>query len=182
MIFELLMPATTLIADIKVPIPVGLITIVVLVAITGGIYLLIYGIAHVNHYFKVRSARASIKSIKSKMSNGVVELAATMIAADGEIQDAEIKSAIEIGEQMLPEFNQKKLISYCKNTTKIRNVEVIAIELSSSLDKSALEMIVRYLVTIAFSDGDFSSEEQALIVCLCKTWKIDLESLLQPDD
>ncbi|MGI9386051.1 MAG: TerB family tellurite resistance protein [Methyloligellaceae bacterium] len=90
-------------------------------------------------------------------------LAASMIAADARIEQAEITVACEIGGKLFDAFSADVFRKVVANHPALPGPEELALLLKSVLDKQDREDIFQYLIAIAAADGEMAKEEQDLL-------------------
>lgn len=90
-------------------------------------------------------------------------LAASMIAADGKVEDEEVSVAIEIGRQLFTEFEVEEFFKVMKNHKALPGVAELAFLLAEILEENEKALVYQYLAEIAASDGHVADEEQAML-------------------
>lgn len=90
--------------------------------------------------------------------------AATMIKADGEIDASEIEAAIEIGSQIIDDFDEAEFHNYLNSGDAVSDIKDLGGLLNEALDEEAKELVLKYLLLIASADGEYAVEEQTLML------------------
>lgn len=90
-------------------------------------------------------------------------LAAAMIAADGEIDPAEVETALTFGDRVSPDFDPGAFHDTVEKHAELPSPDAYATVLAQSLTADQKQLVVRYLAIIAFADGEFSSSEETLL-------------------
>ena len=104
--------------------------------------------------------------------NLIYQLVATMIGADGKIDQNEISSAEKIGSRMFKGFDKVDLRSYCDNLENLPNITNIVDLLGASLNNEDKSNIYDYLDEIANADGDLAEEEKNLLLIIKDVWNL----------
>ena len=104
--------------------------------------------------------------------NLIYQLVATMIGADGKIDQNEISSAEKIGSRMFKGFDKVDLRSYCDNLENLPNITNIVDLLGASLNNEDKSNIYDYLDEIANADGDLADEEKNLLLIIKDVWNL----------
>jgi Zn-dependent protease with chaperone function/uncharacterized tellurite resistance protein B-like protein len=96
--------------------------------------------------------------------NALYILAATMIGADGKIEQNEIKTAENIGKQLNESFDEVEFRAFCKDLNSLPSFADVIDLLSNAFEKKELQIIYDYLRDIANADGEISEEETNLLL------------------
>lgn len=98
-----------------------------------------------------------------RLTDAFYSAAATMIRADGKIEQSEIDAAISIGQQMLPEFDPQALLDVLNTKTATQSLDATATVFRVYLTEDGQAMMFRYLMAIALADGDFAKSEDKMM-------------------
>ena len=90
-------------------------------------------------------------------------LAASMIRADGKVEEAEIRMAEEIGERIFDDFDEAAFRLIMKNQTNLPSVKDLTTILKDILNEEGKDTLYKYLVSIAQSDGRVDKSEQKML-------------------
>ena len=90
-------------------------------------------------------------------------LAASMILADGQVDEAELVAAEKAGDEVFGEFDEAALRMVVQHGKDLPPVEDLASMLKDSLDKEAKEKVMVYLSEIAMADGNVAPEERQML-------------------
>ena len=110
----------------------------------------------------------------SSLLNAIYILAATMIGADGQIEQSEIKTAEGYGKQLINSFDEVELRAMCKNVSELPKFENIVDILANAFEQKELQIIYDYLKDIANADGERSEEEKKLLLLTRKCFKLEM--------
>lgn len=110
----------------------------------------------------------------SSLLNIIYTLAASMISADGKIEQSEVMTAENIGRQLVPSFDEVEFRAICKNVEALPKFENIVDMLSNSFEQQQLQVIYDYLKDIANADGEISNEEKDLLIYTREKFKLEL--------
>ncbi|MFK8111446.1 MAG: TerB family tellurite resistance protein [Rubripirellula sp.] len=90
-------------------------------------------------------------------------LAASMILADGIVEEAELVAAEQAGDEVFDDFDEAALRMLVQTGKNLPPVEDLANMLADTLDQEAKEKVMIYLSEIAMSDGNVSAEEREML-------------------
>jgi uncharacterized tellurite resistance protein B-like protein len=90
-------------------------------------------------------------------------LAASMILADGVIEEAELVAAEQAGDEVFDDFDEAALRMLVQHGKDLPPVEDLASMLRDTLDNEAKEKVMVYLSEIAMADGNVSAEERQML-------------------
>jgi uncharacterized tellurite resistance protein B-like protein len=97
-------------------------------------------------------------------------LTASMILADGEIDEAEIRAAEKAGDEVFGEFDEAGLRMILQQASQLPPAEDLAGMLKDVLDKAK---VMVYLSEIAMADGNVSPEERAMLERVSEALQIE---------
>ena len=104
--------------------------------------------------------------------NILYAMAASMVGADGKLEQEEIVTAEEIGAKLTNNFDKTDFRAYCNNLDDIPDIFEVAKELIY-LDKEQKKMIYSFLEKIANADADLAEEELIILNKLKEIWSIN---------
>lgn len=90
-------------------------------------------------------------------------LAASMILADGKVEESELVAAEKAGDEVFGDFDEAALRMIVEHGTDLPPVEDLAAILRDQLDNDEKEKIMRYLTEIALADGHVAPEEKRML-------------------
>ncbi len=90
-------------------------------------------------------------------------LAASMIAADGKIEQSEVQMAVGVGQRIVEGFSPEYLIHCVKNHSTLPSAAHMAGMLGNELSVEGKQVILKYLLAIAASDGEIDPSEVRLL-------------------
>jgi uncharacterized tellurite resistance protein B-like protein len=90
-------------------------------------------------------------------------LAASMIAADGKIEDSEVEAAVRVGSELFEGFDPNALMQHLHNHRDLPDPSDLAALLASVMDEPGKRAVYSYLEAIAAADGDVAADEAALL-------------------
>lgn len=90
-------------------------------------------------------------------------LAASMILADGVVEEAELVAAEQAGDEIFDEFDEAALRMLVQHGKDLPPVEDLANMLKDALDTDAKEKLMVYLSEIAMADGNIAPEERQML-------------------
>ena len=90
-------------------------------------------------------------------------LAASMILADGVVEEAELAAAEKAGDEVFGEFDEAALRMIVEHGKDLPPVEDLAIMIRDVLDQEAKEKVMVYLAEIAMADGHVAPEERVIL-------------------
>lgn len=88
-------------------------------------------------------------------------LAASMIAADGKVEQEEVMAAVDIGQRLFDGFEPEVLMDKVKNHKSLPGVGVLSSLMSEVLTDDGKDAVYAYMQAIAAADGEVAPEEQA---------------------
>ena len=100
-------------------------------------------------------------------------LAASMIAADQRIEQAEIDVACEVGRKLFASFSPEDFRKLVANHRTLPKPGELALLLKSAVARQDREQIFQYLVAIATADGEMAKEEQDLLARIAESLGLD---------
>ena len=111
---------------------------------------------------------------KAKLDlNGLLsELAAGLIAVDGNIAPREVDTAIRIGRELMPDFDDTALKTYCYGNKSPRNHKIIAREVNSRINLEQKQRVIGFLMAITTADNEIRTSEAELIDEICAIWGV----------
>lgn len=154
---------------IEVPLEV----FIILIVVTGGIYLVIYIIN------SARYASAKREYIK-KTEDSIYALAIAMIRADGKIEPEELSVAEAIGKKLYDKFDSRKFRELVKQVNLTQDPKRLARDAGEILSSDGKRGVLLYLQHIAVSDGDVGPKERKLLSSIAKEWGLPIPEL--PED
>jgi len=105
--------------------------------------------------------------------NAMYALAATMIGADGKIEQEEVAAAERIGQSMFQGFDPVELRSFCNNSDSLPEFAKIIDVLGRMLHDEQKNGILGYLQKISEADKNVSEEETRLLDEVRRAWQIE---------
>jgi hypothetical protein len=90
-------------------------------------------------------------------------LAAAMIAADGKVEDEAVAVAIEVGRQLVSEFEADDFFKVLAGHKDLPGVSELAHLLGQILEETEKAMVLGYLAETAISDGHVAVEETRML-------------------
>ncbi|MEM7783898.1 MAG: TerB family tellurite resistance protein [Planctomycetota bacterium] len=90
-------------------------------------------------------------------------LAASMILADGQVEEAELLAAEKAGDEVFGEFDEAALRMVVMHGKDLPPVEDLASMLKDALDDDQKDKVMVYLAEIAMADGNVAPEERAML-------------------
>ena len=90
-------------------------------------------------------------------------LAASMILADGVVEEAELQAAEKAGDEVFGEFDEAALRMIVMDGKDLPPVEDLASMLRDVLDDEAKDKVMVYLAEIAMADGHVAPEEREML-------------------
>ena len=90
-------------------------------------------------------------------------LAASMIAADGKVEDEEVAVAIEVGRQLFDNFDANDFFKVLADHKALPGVNELAHVLAQTLEEQEKSVVFGYLAEIAVSDGHVALEETRML-------------------
>jgi uncharacterized tellurite resistance protein B-like protein len=92
-----------------------------------------------------------------------VALAASMVLADGKVDQEEIRIAEELGEKLVGKFDEDTFRMILSNNKTVPSATDLASMLNDTLDNEGKQRILKYLAAIAAADGSVDPKEQQLL-------------------
>lgn len=90
-------------------------------------------------------------------------LAASMILADGEVEEAELHAAEQAGDEVFGEFDEAALRMIVQHGKDLPPVDDLAAMIADSIDNDQKQKIMVYLSEIAMADGNVAPEEREML-------------------
>lgn len=90
-------------------------------------------------------------------------LAASMILADGKVEESGLVAAEKAGDDVFGEFDEAALRMIVEHGRDLPPVEELAAILRNQLDDEDKEKVMRYLSEIALADGHVAPEEKQML-------------------
>jgi Zn-dependent protease with chaperone function len=110
----------------------------------------------------------------NSLLNAVYTLAATMVGADGKIDQAVITSAESVGMAMFSDFDSVEFRACCNDVDNLPAFNDIVAILDKPLTYEHKSSIYDYLKKIAMADGELAEKEKELLVYLRKEWSLEV--------
>lgn len=104
-----------------------------------------------------------VKQRENSFLNIVYGLAAAMVAADGEIDRAEIEMAERLGARLIPNFDNDDFMKIVRGHAQLPRFNDMVDAVAPLLPMEAKVEIFDYLQAIATSDGQISPDERHFI-------------------
>lgn len=104
-----------------------------------------------------------VKQREDSFLNIVYGLAAAMVAADGEIDHAEIEMAERLGARLIPNFDNDDFMKIVRGYAQLPRFNDMVDAVAPLLPMEAKVEIFDYLQAIATSDGQISPDERHFI-------------------
>jgi tellurite resistance protein len=104
-----------------------------------------------------------VKAREDSFLNIVYGLAAAMVAADGEIEEDEIKMAETLGARLIPNFDNEDFLKVVRGHAQLPRFNDMVDAVAPLLPMEAKVEIFDYLQAIATSDGQLSPDERHFI-------------------
>ena len=104
-----------------------------------------------------------VKAREDSFLNIVYGLAAAMVAADGEIEEDEIKMAETLGARLIPNFDNEDFLKVVCGHAQLPRFNDMVDAVAPLLPMEAKVEIFDYLQAIATSDGQLSPDERHFI-------------------
>ncbi len=114
----------------------------------------------------VRLPEEDAGKARAALLNAVYALVATMVGADGRIDQAEIAVAERIGKEMFPDFDSVDFRACCSEIDSLAAFGDIVAILDGPLKVEHKAPIYDYLEQIALADGELAEEERTLLASL----------------
>lgn len=90
-------------------------------------------------------------------------LAVSMIAADGKIEEEEVRVAQQMGGKILPGFNQQDFKNYLDKYDELPGVPALASFLKDNINDATKDKLYQFLAAIASADGEIAEEEATML-------------------
>ena len=97
-------------------------------------------------------------------------LAASMIAADGEIREAEVQAAALIGQRLFPGFSNRDFANVVAHHDGLPDLASVAELLRDAVPEDGKKAITQYLEAIAAADREVSPAETERLAELRRAW------------
>ncbi|MFO0977868.1 MAG: TerB family tellurite resistance protein [Planctomycetaceae bacterium] len=91
-------------------------------------------------------------------------LAASMIMADGSVDESELQAAEKAGDEVFGNFDEAALRMIVESGKKLPPVQDLAGMLRDVLDAKQKGKVLEYLMQIAMANGSISNEERAVLI------------------
>lgn len=91
-------------------------------------------------------------------------LAASMIMADGSVDESELQAAEKAGDEVFGNFDEAALRMIVESGKKLPPVQDLAGMLRDVLDAKQKGKVLQYLMQIAMANGSISNEERQVII------------------
>jgi len=103
-----------------------------------------------------------------------------MIKADGRIDKEEIDTAIRVGKETFPDFDEAEFRKRLNSYKFLPTIEDLSLLLKLLLDEESKEGLIKFLILISAADGDIADEEVKLLktVAKCLEFGGDIDSML----
>jgi uncharacterized tellurite resistance protein B-like protein len=95
-------------------------------------------------------------------------LAASMILADGKVEESELLAAEKAGDEVFDNFDEAALRMIVEHGKGLPPVEDLAMMLRDVIDQEAKEKVMVYLSEIALADGHVAPEERQMLARIGK--------------
>jgi uncharacterized tellurite resistance protein B-like protein len=97
--------------------------------------------------------------MKADVPKVAAALAASLIAVDGVIDDAEKEVAIRMGHRMLPGFSNVEFETLLEGLDELPSAYELATTIKDLLDDESKDIVIDYLVAIATADNQIVEVE-----------------------
>ena len=104
--------------------------------------------------------------------NAVYTLAATMVAADGMIDPAEVVTAEDVGKSLFSDFDSIEFRACCNQLENLPAFIDTVVTLNTPLTYEHKLWIYEYLRDIAMADGEVAPEEDELLAHVRREWSL----------
>lgn len=104
-------------------------------------------------------------------------LAASMMAADGRIDDKEVAVALTLGKKLFPDFNDEELRGVVKKAGGLPSPQDMATLLREVLTAEGKKAVCSYLWMIAKADGNIEDSEKRLLAEVAAKIELDIATL-----
>lgn len=91
-------------------------------------------------------------------------LAASMIMADGSVDESELQAAEKAGDEVFGNFDEAALRMIVESGKKLPPVQDLAGMLRDVIDAKQKGKVLEYLMQIAMANGSISNEERAVLI------------------
>lgn len=139
-------------------------------------YNLIRGIFIRKNYAGVRrflkSVGISEEQTEFDLMKAIYNVATSMIAADGKIENDEISVASDIGKKMFKEFNDSDFQDVLKNYKEALPFHELILLMKENLSLVGKISIYKYLEAIANADQNLAKEEEELLIKVREAFKL----------
>ena len=113
------------------------------------------------------------EDISTSLMDAMYALAATMIGADGKIEEVEIATAEQVGSRLMSQFEAVKFREICGNLDNLPSFTRVVFMLGDILEETEKGLLIDYLQQFAETDGTVSEEEAALIDLARRSWGLN---------
>jgi uncharacterized tellurite resistance protein B-like protein len=103
----------------------------------------------------------------------VYVLAATMIGADGDVDEREIETAEKLGQHVFGTFDKVEFRWICKRIDTFPPFIDVASQLTQVLEPALRRDVHEYLASIASADGRIDDGERVLLERLASVWQVE---------
>lgn len=114
---------------------------------------------------------------KADVPTVAAALAALLVAAEGEIKDAEKALAIELGNKMFPGFSPLVLDTLLEGMETVPSAGELASSVSGLLDDAGKSAIMEYLVALAQADDQIACVEKAHLAEVAQALGLEVPAL-----
>lgn len=104
-------------------------------------------------------ADVGLASAPADLPRVAASLAAVIVTADGRVQQDEIDTALELGQQWIEGFVPEQFIEALENAHLLPTATALASMLAHSLDQSSKDKVLGYLTAIAAADREIHDSE-----------------------
>ena len=111
---------------------------------------------------------------RSNFLNTIYTLAASMIGADGKIEQNEMRIAEQIGKKLFSNFDGVDFRTVCKNLDTLPNFKDLIDLLEPIIDVDIKTALYNYLKDIANSDDELAQEEEELLQLIRRKWNLKI--------
>lgn len=99
-------------------------------------------------------------------------LAASMIAADGKVEQEEVTAAVQIGQRLFDGFDPGALMEKVNNHKSLPGVAELSSLLAQVLNDEGKDAIYQYMQAIAAADGEVAAEEQHQLDVIARNLRV----------
>lgn len=116
--------------------------------------------------------------MKADISKIAAALAASLIAADGVIEEEEKRVAVHVGQSLFPGFSTLCFETLLDGLDELPSAYEIATTLRELLNDEDKELIVNYLVAIAAADNEIVEVERKELETVAEALGVELPPLV----